>query len=82
MHRPRGGIDTTTSPPYTTEVAIAENLRQGLHDMAGEVFARLFDCIVLIALQDVVTVEDDDLDEDLEDIALRSENEDDTNCFI
>jgi hypothetical protein len=53
------------------DVAIADNLRRGLFDMAGQVFARLFDCILLIALHDVLSSEEEDLDEDLEDIALR-----------
>jgi hypothetical protein len=68
MHRPRL-VDMT--PEYTMDVAIADNLRRGLFDMAGQVFARLFDCILLIALHDVLSSEEEDLDEDLEDIALR-----------
>jgi len=59
------------SPSDAVDAAIANNLRQGLYDIAGQVFACLFDCIVLIALQDVMACEDEDLDEELEDIALR-----------
>jgi hypothetical protein len=68
MHRPRL-LDM--SQEHALDAAIAANLRQGLHDMAGQVFARLFDCILLIALHDVMCCEDEDLDEELEGIALR-----------
>ena len=68
MHRPRLAI---TPPEHATDAAIASNLRLGLYDMAGQVFVRLFDCILLIALQDVLVCEEEELDEELEDIALR-----------
>jgi hypothetical protein len=40
-----------------------------------QIFCRLFDCVLLIALQDMLATEEEDLDEDIEDIETRNMDE-------
>ena len=68
MHRPH---IAQLSIDDERNISTAENLRHGLHEMAGQVFGCLFDCVLWVALHDVASCEDEDIDEDLENIVLR-----------